>query len=134
VNNPQPSSDDPQRQLEAWQRALATLAATGADEAVLAPLRDRIAILRQQITTGGGDFVGRDKTVQGDEVHGDKVGGDQIAAGGGSSISTGSGVAFVGDGNTVITGKVTGNVEVRQGDTYELSPGPQPDPLAVGQA
>jgi len=134
VNNPQPSSDDPQRQLEAWQRALATLAATGADEAVLAPLRDRIAILRQQITTGGGDFVGRDKTVQGDEVHGDKVGGDQIAAGGGSSISTGSGVAFVWDGNTVITGKVTGNVEVRQGDTYELSPGPQPDPLAVRQA
>lgn len=45
------------------------------------------------------------------------LGGDQIRTTGpvatrGSAVNTGSGVAFVGDGNTVITGKVGGNVRV----------------------
>jgi hypothetical protein len=31
----------------------------------------------------------------------------------GSAVNTGRGVAFVGDGNTVITGKVGGNVRVK---------------------
>ena len=41
--------------------------------------------------TEGGDFVGRDKVVKGDEVHGDKVGGDKISVG---DISGSSGVAI----------------------------------------
>lgn len=32
----------------------------------------------KNVTTGGGDFVGRDQTVHGDEVGGDKVGGNKI--------------------------------------------------------
>ena len=43
-------------------------------------------------------------------------------------------VRFQGDRNLVITGKVSGNVEVRHGDTYELPPGPQFDPVALRQS
>ena len=53
------------------------------------------------VNTGGGGFVGRDRIVTTGPV-----------ATGGSAVNTGSGVAFVGDGNTVITGKVGGNVIV----------------------
>jgi hypothetical protein len=38
------------------------------------------------VETGGGDFVGRDKVVHGDEVHGDKVLGDKV---GGDKITVG---------------------------------------------
>jgi hypothetical protein len=31
------------------------------------------AHVRGDVRTGGGDFVGRDKVVRGDEVHGDKI-------------------------------------------------------------
>jgi len=41
------------------------------------------AFVRGNVNTGGGDFVGRDKIVHGDEVRGDKIGGDKI---GGDSI------------------------------------------------
>ncbi len=34
--------------------------------------------MNELVDTGGGDFVGRDKVIQGDLVHGDKVGGDKI--------------------------------------------------------
>ena len=47
------------------------------------------------------------KTVQGDEIH---TTGPVAARGG--VVNTGSGVAFAGDGNVVITGKVGGNVVV----------------------
>ena len=47
------------------------------------------------------------KTIQGDEIH---TTGPVAARGG--VVNTGGGVAFVGDGNTVITGKVGGNVIV----------------------
>lgn len=45
------------------------------------------------VTTSGGDFVGRDKITHGDEVHGDKVGGDKITAGdvSGTGIAIGRG-------------------------------------------
>jgi len=43
------------------------------------------------VKTEGGDFIGRDKVVKGDEVHGDKVGGDKISVG---DISGSSGVAI----------------------------------------
>lgn len=39
------------------------------------------------VNTSGGDFVGRDKTVHGDEVHGDKIGGDKV---GGDKINVGN--------------------------------------------
>ena len=94
-----------------------------------------------QTMTGAGVQVGRDQTIHGDLVLGDKIGrqvktgggayieGDVRTSGGdfigrdqitttgpvathGSAISTGGGVAFVGDGNTVITGKVGGDVLV----------------------
>src|SRR5438067_1470369 len=39
------------------------------------------AHIAANVTTDGGDFIGRDKTVHGDEVHGDKVTGDQITTG-----------------------------------------------------
>ena len=47
------------------------------------------------------------KTVQGDEIH---AAGPVATPGG--AVNTGSGVAFTGDGNVVITGKVGGNVIV----------------------
>ena len=43
------------------------------------------------VNTGGGDFVGRDKVVHGDEVRGDKVGGDKITVG---DITGSSGIAI----------------------------------------
>ncbi len=87
--NPEPSPNDSQRQLEAWEQSLAILTASGTDEKLLAPLKEQIAALRQQVDTAGGayvagsvtaqgDFVGHDKTVVGDEVHGDKVMGNKI--------------------------------------------------------
>jgi hypothetical protein len=36
------------------------------------------AYIGGSVTVSGGDFVGRDKVVHGDEVHGDKVGGDKV--------------------------------------------------------
>ena len=42
------------------------------------------------VQTGGGDFVGRDSVVHGDQVHGDKVGGDKITVGN----VTGTGIAI----------------------------------------
>lgn len=43
------------------------------------------------VNTEGGDFVGRDKVVHGDEVRGDKVGGDKITVG---DITGSSGIAI----------------------------------------
>ena len=45
------------------------------------------------VNTGGGDYIGRDKVVHGDEVRGDKVGGDKITVGNvsGSGIAIGRG-------------------------------------------
>ena len=40
----------------------------------------------KRVDTGGGDFIGRDKIVGGDEVHGDKVMGDKV---GGDKITVG---------------------------------------------
>ena len=67
--------------------------------------------IKRQINTGGGAYIEGDVRTAG----GDFIGRDQIVttgpvATGGSAVSTGSGVAFVGDGNTVITGKVDGDV------------------------
>jgi hypothetical protein len=39
------------------------------------------AFIEGNVDTGGGDFIGRDKKVYGDEVHGDKVGGSKINVG-----------------------------------------------------
>ena len=44
---------------------------------------------------------------------------------GGSAVSTGGGVAFVGDGNTVITGKVGGDV-LELANDVELAQRPTP--------
>lgn len=63
---------------------------------------------RQHIDTGGGAYVGESVHTGG----GDFIGRDKVVTGGGSAVNTGSGVAFVGDGNTVITGKVRGEVRV----------------------
>jgi hypothetical protein len=49
------------------------------------------AHIRGDVNTGGGDFVGRDKFVGGDEVRGDRVGGDKITVG---DISGSTGVAI----------------------------------------
>ncbi len=68
---------------------------TGSGDQVLGDKVGRAKIDRQ-INTGGGDFVGRDQT----------------KATGGSAVSTGGSAAIVGDGNTVITGKVSGDVRV----------------------
>ena len=46
---------------------------------------------RGNVNTGGGDFVGRDKHIHGDEVHGDKVGWEKITVG---DISGSTGVAI----------------------------------------
>jgi len=46
---------------------------------------------QDNVNTGGGDFVGRDKTIHGDAVHGDKVTGDRITVG---DISHSIGVAI----------------------------------------
>lgn len=61
----------------------------------------------RQINTGGGAYVEGDVRTGG----GDFVGRDRVTAGGGSAASTG-GVAFVGHGNTAITGPARGNVHV----------------------
>lgn len=53
---------------------------------------------RQVVGTAGGDVVGRDKIVHGDEVHGDKVGGDKVS---GDKIQIGN----VGSGSTVAVGR-----------------------------
>jgi hypothetical protein len=37
-----------------------------------------VRLFEQRVNTGGGDLVGRDKIVHGDEVHGDKVMGDKV--------------------------------------------------------
>lgn len=68
-------------------------------------LGDRIG---RQVNTGGGAYVEGDVRTEG----GDFVGRDRVSAQAGSAVSTRSGVAFVGDGNTVITGKVGGDVRV----------------------
>jgi hypothetical protein len=49
------------------------------------------AYIGGNVNTSGGEFVGRDKIVHGDEVRGDKVGGDKITVG---DISGSSGVAI----------------------------------------
>ena len=36
------------------------------------------ALTSGTVSTGGGDFVGRDQTIFGDQVAGDKVGGDKV--------------------------------------------------------
>jgi len=46
---------------------------------------------QDNVNKGGGDFVGRDKTIHGDAVHGDKVTGDRITVG---DISHSIGVAI----------------------------------------
>jgi hypothetical protein len=63
------------------------------------------------IDTGGGDFVGRDKTVHGDEVRGDKVmgdkvGGDKIQVG---NISGSSGVAIGRGARATVTQGLSGD-------------------------
>jgi hypothetical protein len=62
------------------------------------------------VNLNGGDFVGRDKVVYGDEVHGDKVGGDKIS---GISISGSSGIG-IGRGSTgfSVDGDIHGNVSI----------------------
>jgi len=55
------------------------------------------AVTASYVNTGGGDFVGRDKTVHGDEVRGDKitvgnVSGDGFAFGRGASVSVDRGL------------------------------------------
>lgn len=52
------------------------------------------AYIAGNVTTGGGEFVGRDKVIHGDEVAGDKVGGDKVD---GDKI-----VATIGDNNSGI--------------------------------
>jgi len=51
------------------------------------------AYVRGSVHINGGDFVGRNKVVHGDEVHGDKVGGDKITTGdiSGTGIAIGRG-------------------------------------------
>ncbi|MGE5603119.1 MAG: NACHT domain-containing protein, partial [Nitrososphaerales archaeon] len=79
MTQPQPSPDELRQQLAALERSLADLRAAGMGEAVLAPLRDQANVIRNRIVAGG-DADGRDKIIQGDEVHGDKVMGDKIFA------------------------------------------------------
>jgi hypothetical protein len=59
------------------------------------------------VDTGGGDFVGRDCIVHGDEVHGDKIGGDKIGGDkvGGNKIS----MTASGDRSVVIGGNMSGS-------------------------
>ncbi len=58
----------------------------------------------QRVNTGGGDFVGRDKIVHGDEVHGDKVTGDKV---GGDKITVGNRINITGDGNVIGQGSTS---------------------------
>ncbi len=84
-----PSLDELRQQLAALERSLADLKSAGMGEAVWGGLAVQAEALRRQVDTAGGayvagsvtaqgDFVGRDKTVEGDEVHGDKVMGNKI--------------------------------------------------------
>lgn len=80
------------------------------------------------VNTGGGDFTGRDRIVQGDEVHGDKVGGDKV---GGDKISVTvsgdrgvaiggvvqDGTIITGDGNVVGDNNVTQMIKAEGGST-----------------
>lgn len=56
------------------------------------------------VNTGGGDFTGRDKTVQGDEVRGDKFSGDKVAGDkvAGDSIKVGD---ISGNGSAIAIGR-----------------------------
>ena len=60
------------------------------------------------VSKGGGTFIGRDKTVWGDEIHGDKVMGDQV---GGDKISIGD----ISGSNVAMGRQAQVNV---QGDSY----------------
>ncbi len=62
------------------------------------------AYVQGDVTTGG-DFVGRDKIVHGDEVHGDKVGGDKIEVG---NISGSSGIAIGRGARATVTSGLAG--------------------------
>ena len=106
LTQPQPSPNELQRQLVALEQSLAALTTAGMGEAELGPLRARAEGIRQEILTGGGavaggnvdtrggDFVGRDKIVEGDEVRGDKIG-RQVNAGGGNVVITAQGSTVV---------------------------------------
>ncbi len=72
MSDPQSSQDELLRQLATLERALADLLGVGAPEAVLAPLRQQVDQVRQELS-GTGVQVGRDQTVQGDLVIGDRI-------------------------------------------------------------
>ena len=106
MTQPQPFPNELQRQLVALEQSLAALTTAGMGEAELGPLRARAEGIRREILTGGGavvggnvdtrggDFVGRDKTVEGDEVRGDKIG-QRVNAGAGSVVITAQGSTIV---------------------------------------
>src|SRR5689334_545075 len=64
------------------------------------------------VNTGDGDFIGRDKTVHGDEVGGDKVMGDKNTLG---NISHSTGVAI----GTGATANVTINQTLSEADLVD---------------
>ncbi len=79
----QPSLDELRQQLAALERSLADLKSAGMGEAVWGGLAVQAEALGRQVDTAGGayvagsvtaqgDFVGHDKTVEGDDVHGSK--------------------------------------------------------------
>ena len=66
-------------------------------------------------------------------IDGDLIRGNAFATNG-SVVNQGAGVAAKGDRNFINTGEIAGDVEIRQGDTYELPPGPLADPRSLRQA
>ncbi|MBM4457822.1 MAG: hypothetical protein FJ011_08695 [Chloroflexi bacterium] len=73
MNASRQSQAETQRQLTILERSLAELTQAGVAETLLAPLRQQVEALRQQMADAGVQ-VGRDQTVQGDLlVDGDKI-------------------------------------------------------------
>lgn len=62
---------------------------------------------QNQVDTGGGDYTGGNKSVQGDEVRGDKTGGDKFTAHDISNAAVGTGAQFT---QTGLTGQDIGKL------------------------
>ncbi|MCP4426813.1 MAG: caspase family protein [Chloroflexi bacterium] len=96
-----------------------------------------IGQIGDNINTGGGDYVGGDKTVhEGDTIHGDKVGGDKVS---GDKISVGS---ISGSQGVAIGSGASANVNIQQGVSGDelnqlftplLATVAQQDPTAVAK-
>lgn len=71
----------------------------------------QIGQIGNNINTSGGDYVGGNKNIHGDEIHGDKIGGDKV---GGDKISVGN----ISGGSGIAIGSGASANVTNHGDTY----------------